>query len=357
MKRQTLLGLLASLALAVVPFIAAKPALADTVNGVTCDSYHSRFPNGNDSLWPNDWATSAGHIFVCSPSINSAQALKVLQVSQGRPSNQKTLFASKGLTYFIFATRANANSYMSGKSPYSSTPAFQSTTARCGNTAYNAGTGDLAVEIYATCQLASGPVANPNLYNVTMHEQGHAFDFALALNSSHPGVPFSRSLAFKRLFNSSTNLPTAGSDTWALDNTVNWRVKPPTCTLFGSATTPPLEHDLGLPNSVNSPVCVNGVVQAPFTGLLNFQIAQKQDAYFNLPAGSAQDIDIFAQLYAAQSGGESPDPLAFLDSYILQYRCTARVLTYLIGSLTLPPDSQLSNLSCWVPAASDWTHF
>jgi hypothetical protein len=352
MKRETIFGAFAAFALAIISFMVPSSAQAT----VTCNSYHSLYP-AEQSRWPNDWtATSPGHYYICSPTITSAEAIKVFNVPAGTiAASNRTLLSSKGMTYFFFANRDDAISYMKSDPKYSGNANFANATSRCGQTAYTPGSGALATEIYKTCQLASTTIPNPSLYNVTLHETGHAYDYALALASTHPGIPMSHTAAFKKLFNNvGHDTPTAASDEYFLNNGRQSQLAPATCTLFGSAQESALELDLGAPTAIGGPVCTNGVRNSQWLGYNNTAITHKQDPYFvNTPVADAYG-ELWAALYVAKIGVQSPDILPFLDNYILAHRCVSRAMDYLIPIQAPPPDAQFQNLECPVPTASQW---
>ncbi|NJL73193.1 MAG: hypothetical protein HC888_17455 [Candidatus Competibacteraceae bacterium] len=126
--------------------------------------------------------------------------------------NVKSVLKSRGVKFFFFNNRDEANQYFNATAPYAGRPdgVFASSTARCGQTGYHPTIGTfgelqqtIAVAIYDLCTVTqvAGPYRNPDLKRIPYHEAGHAFDFALASQKTNGrGVTVSNATGSQDLF-------------------------------------------------------------------------------------------------------------------------------------------------------------
>lgn len=364
MKRVIQLTLAALVLVLLGAAIGPATARADTVNGITCNPYRYLFPNDSTS-YPDDFATASqtdttGHYYVCSLTLTHANAEAILSRVQTIPSGALGLLKQQSVYYYYFAKRSDANSYMSGKSPFSLFSQFQTSTARCGYTAYGIGANGattIASEIFDVCSFSNGTTPpNPNLGGVILHESGHAFDFSVASNASNKSIPPSISAAFKSIVNGSNNSSTVASDFYYQNNGKTKHPKPTACTVYDSVSQSALELDIGGANDIGVPVCSGNTENSDFVGMTNTDIGFQQLPYFFNPPSLAYE-ELFAQEFAKLVGTiGSPDPLPLTDSVIQNgsLGCSRLAVTQYLNTLLPPTTAQLQASYCQTPSAGSW---
>ncbi len=232
---------------------------------------------------------------------------------------------------YHFATLADADNYMSFL--YAIQPSLiPPTTSRCGYTGYFlAGSVKMIVSsVYDKCHYSFPTDSNVQnsdgaLSEVTAHEAGHAFDFALAADSSQPNQPTSATTAFLNLVNS--------DEGQAAINSAN------PCTIFGLATTSQLELNIGA--DAETPVCTNTNQLNPiYAGKTNMQLLQLKVPYFLYPPTLPKYSDFWAQSFVLKSGKEGSEVLPITDNvfrYIKSIGCAANAVQYWYD-LVAPPN-------------------
>lgn len=187
-------------------------------------------------------------------------------------------------------------------------------------------------------------MGNSALRETTAHESGHAFDFALALETAVKNEATSQTVAFKGL---------VVADLRKL-NTL------PTCQLFGrDVTTSMLELNLGA--DTLSAVCdTSGNINRPYQGLSNTQILNlKAPYFFNPPAASAWR-ELWAQEFAFVSGNANlgPTVLPVSDTVIAQMRggCSVPAVKWWNDLLTPPAAGGEYPNYCPAYSGTSWNH-
>jgi hypothetical protein len=266
-----------------------------TAGGVTCTALTATtFPSGNGA-YPAD-----GHMWECVPNVPFGDENSIFSIvstglksAYGGQIGAGGEIMNHGVIYYHFATQANAISFMNATYPGSNTLPTTSN-SKCGYTGYDVGVMGIGqriiTSIFESCHYTkptTQDVPNTGLQETTAHESGHAFDFALALDSSAPPQPTSATVAYKALVNADLTL---------LNNVTKF----PTCTLFGTAASSLLEYNLGA--DAQTPVCTGNTVNTAYATKSNLQILQLKAPYFFFPATSAQFREAWAQQFAYVTG-------------------------------------------------------
>lgn len=320
----------------------------------TCTDYRAVNPAANQE-YPND-----GHYFVCFNATNQAAEqirLPVRGLKNGSANVWNTLLA-QNVQYAFFADRAAAVAWLNANPAY--TPmAASASTSRCASTGFSqGGTKPILVAVFSTCSFNNAgtgtpplpaTVLNPNLRDVTLHETGHAFDYAIGKSQGLAFGP-STSKAFKKMVGTRVGIdqvntgPLERSDMVSVDLGDQTHGAPSKCGMFGSLAPTQLERDLGYNTLQNSAVCTGSTVNPPFVGALNSQIAKDQFPYFvNPPSFWYQDV--WAQQFAAKTAGQTqPYILPNFDKMSGSLRCARLSMTYYYDFLLpLPANVQQAN--------------
>jgi hypothetical protein len=290
-------------------------------------------PYQGDGQYPTD-----GHFLVCGAAQQDGIGQQLINgVVEGLPhapnehNDVRGLFQSQGVTIFYHFDRNSANTYFANTYPYNLFDVFQTRLASCGYSAYRPTPFGqiIAVSIYEDCiDLVTGlHSANPDIPDVTKHELGHGFDFAIASTaSSDRGESPSTSRAFAELLlQDLANL--------------NLKVTGPPCHVFGSVAPTAIEV-YPLPKPFN-PVGVcdgQGQVNEKFLQMTNRQIAQTQDGYFlSSLAPFPPYEEIWAEEFAHHIDSLNPNrPAPFTEQIIPALVCTYGVVNWWFTSLTAP---------------------
>ncbi|MCC7531101.1 MAG: hypothetical protein IT342_21515 [Candidatus Melainabacteria bacterium] len=320
----------------------------------TCTDYRTINPAANKE-YPND-----GHYFVCFNATNQAAEqirLPVRSLKNGSANVWNTL-KNQNVQYAFFADRADAVAWMNANPAY--TPmAATAGSARCGSTGFSqGGTKPILVAIYETCTFnnprkGTPPlptnILNPNLRNITLHETGHAFDFAIGKSQGLAFGP-SSSRAFKKMVGTRpgvdqvNNGPLERSDMVKIDIGDQTHGPEDKCGLYDSVAPSQLERDLGYPTILNKTVCTGTTVNPDFVGMTPSQVAKQQSPYFvNPPNGHYQEV--WAQGFAVKTGLQtSPRTTPFYDRLPGALRCSNLAMTwYYDFLLPLPAAKQQTN--------------
>lgn len=347
-----------------VGFLGAFPQQAQA-QVPTCTDYRTINPSVNQE-YPND-----GHYFVCFNATNQASEqirLPVRALKNGSTNVWNTL-KNQNVQYAFFADRAAAVAWMNANPAY--TPmAATAGSARCGSTGFSqGGSKPILVAIYSTCAFNNpgtgnpplpATVLNPNLRNITLHETGHAFDFAIGKSQGLAFGP-SSSRAFKKMVGTRpgvdqvNNGPLERSDMVYVDLGDQTHSAPDKCGLFDTQAPSELERDLGYPTIQNSTVCNGTTVLPAFASKSNSQIYKEQSPYFvNPPSGHYQEV--WAQQFAVKTAQQTnPRTTPFFDRVQGTLRCSRLAMTYYYDFLQpLPANVQQAN-NCPRVNAVDFT--
>ncbi|MBZ0184786.1 MAG: hypothetical protein K8F91_00945 [Candidatus Obscuribacterales bacterium] len=345
MKRA--ISMLGALALAAGFFTLAAPAAhAETHNNVTCTDYTSA-----SGTYPAD----GSHFKICFSPVDNDRLDDVVGAVTTLPTNNgsgaqkvRDLIESKGSTFYYFKNRADHNAFMSGK--YSGQVQFQNQTAICGHTGYQAVPfgQNIAASIFDKCIMQGSTVDNPDLYKVTKHEAGHAFDFALAANKN----PFtedrtkgpSLSVGYRnfRDHDLTVNLPTI-----------------PMCTLFQGT---PSAYEIAL-TATPGTVCNGSTLNSGYGPNDQVSTALAKAPYFVKQTGNSRYGELFAEqitIVGGTVGGiTNPKQFVLTDNIIKDNRmkCTFFVARAYWHTLNPPgpnnPNNGYKNLPSGCPATSE----
>lgn len=312
-------------------------------------------PPGN--AWPRD----GQHAFRCKNASNvqptDARTAEYFLNIQNLPVKVKDILISRGVKFFFFNNRNEANDYFNATAPYAGQPngVFASTTARCGQTGYkpnydifgNPAGQDIAVAIYDTCSfvpIPPGTSQNPDLKRIPYHEAGHAFDFALASQkSSQRSTPTSGSAGFVNFFSSDkTNLTPANwsSGSPAMTQTQRYNYL---CNLFSISKPSALEIDLGFTTNTGGPsgqvcqtVSLPYPVFQPITKTPSVVAAEKFPYFW--PSSRESWAELFV-IVATGSSSSGPNTLPTVDrvygmnqSPIRSFNCTRAVIQWYVSN-------------------------
>ena len=286
----------------------------DSPSSVTCEPYSD--PNLRGA-WPGD----GRHFYWCGSAIgNTSAANQISETAAGFPANAAGKdIESAGESYYLFETRDESNLYWGSLSPQ------YSLTSSCGQTGY---TYTLFVSIisaiYVKCHnyLTGQDLPSVSYPEVTAHESGHAFDFALASKQSNQNALPSESQGMRTVgLNDFDNLDSGR-------NTI--------CHIFGYGKTPS-GIESGWANPPLPAVCSNdGVENSKYTSLNNEQIANEVSVYFVYHAPLYKEL--FAQLFALQVRLTGFGVVPATDSMITTYSCSNFVMASYVET-GIPPQS------------------
>ena len=339
-------GAIAVLGLA---FVGAALPVTSAQAAVTCINYNHT--NGGPD--PTDAYPYDGHAHVCFTGFSVAKANTMFPQVQNLSGNTGTYNIGTSLktaqtNFFYFATRDDANYWFAHNATWVS-PAFQTTTARCGFTNATVPLTELAASsVYDTCSFSNGSLpANPDVAKTFSHELGHAADYALAYAHGVNVLGLvSTSSGFKSQVNADlNNMNNAGIVACGTGNVI-----------FNTGLPSPLEVDLGTPNIA---VCKsNGTLNSPYTGT-NKHVMQQATPYFSNPAAAQQWNDMWAEEFSDVTGFNSSVLLPTIDHVIPEnpqgMKCSTFVLDtlYIFGKLPVAA-AQPYPLGC--PSVADSTY-
>ncbi|OPZ91805.1 MAG: hypothetical protein BWY75_00158 [bacterium ADurb.Bin425] len=357
MKR-TFKSLLAVAGLAFIgvgALLTATPAQA----AIVCDAQGVSLNN-----YPLDGNGSASntHAFRCKNTVTGvkptdARSNEYFTNIQALPANVKSVLKSRGVKFFFFNNRDEANEYFNSTSPYAGRPneVFASSTARCGQTGYHPTIGifgelqqTIAVAIYDLCTVTkvAGPYQNPDLKRIPYHEAGHAFDFALASQKTNGR-------------DKAVSSATGSQNLFAYDKgkltPSNWSTGTPAmtqsqrynylCNLFSISNPSGLEIDLGFTTNTGGPsgkVCQTVSLPypafQPITKTPSVVAAEKFPYFWNTPKESWAELFV---IVATGNNLSGPNTLPTVDrvygmnqSPIRSFNCTRAVIQWYISNAT-----------------------
>lgn len=259
------------------------------------------------------YPTATANAWWCGPTnVNRENA--VWNAVSSLPLGVRNKLQSRNVDVYYFKNRAEGNDYFANTAPFNNSAWSGNYQAygRCGNTNYSTQLRKLVVSIYDDCTIGTNPpTPNLSLQRGTLHEMGHAYDYAIG--DAHGGsdtdvVDYrpSHRPGFTTLLNTDRNQYTPFNwSTYSAQSKVNY-----ICSIFGTAAPNALEVDLG---GTPGAVCSNpSVANGSYGTMLPKDIAIQKGPYF-----LNDQEEAFAELFVIEFLGNNSSPsLPLVDRYL-----------------------------------------